>query len=134
MSRLSNVVYYCSALKALLSKNGFYFLLSNLVTCKNSTIFQDTTLLALILRLSFSKCFPFFKVTTPSQKFAMNYSISIIFINFIIIMKINFIKIYSEIMSLISNKCDFIKIQPPVFSQVPVSYFGLQVVQKGPTY
>ena len=40
----------------------------------------------------------------------MNNSIRIFFIKIIIIIKINFIKIYSKNMSLISNKCDFIKI------------------------
>ena len=41
------------------------------------------------------KCFAFFKFTLPSQKSDIN-SVRIIFIKIIIIIKINFIKIYSK--------------------------------------
>ena len=68
------------------------FLFSHLLTSKNSTIFWDATLLALILDLSFFKCFLFFKFNMPSQNPDMNNSIRIIFIK--IIIKINIIKIY----------------------------------------
>ena len=44
------------------------FLFSHLLTCKNSTIYWDVMLLALILHLSFLKFFSFFKLTMPSQK------------------------------------------------------------------
>ena len=46
--------------------------------------------------------------TKPNS--GMNDSIRIMFIKIIIIIKINFIEIYSKNMSLISNKCDFIKV------------------------
>ena len=55
-----SILYINDGLKALLSKSW--------MTCENSTIFQDATLYALILRLSLFKCFSFFKFTMPREK------------------------------------------------------------------
>ena len=78
-----------------------YILFSHLLTSKNSTIFWDVTLLALILDLSFFKGFLFFKFNMPSQNPDMNNSIRIIFIK--IIIKINIIKIYIKNAHLITK-------------------------------
>ena len=99
----SNIVYYWCALKALLCKNWFYFFFLIFCHPKVPPYFRTT-------RLSFFKCFAFPKFTSLSQKSDMNYSIRVIFVKVIIMIQINFIKIYSNNISLISNKCDLIKI------------------------
>ena len=65
---------------------------------------------SLILHLYqfFTYTFAFFRFTLPSQQPDMNNSIRITFIN--VFIKINFGKIYSKNMPLISSKCNFIKI------------------------
>ena len=70
-------------------------------------------LLALILHLSFFKCFVFFKFNVSSQKSDKNNSMRIIFIK--IIININIIKIYTKSTHFITTKCGitriFIKIE-----------------------
>ena len=58
----------------------------------------------------FFKCFALFKLIMSSRKFDMNSSIRIIFIKIIIIIKVNFTKIYAENSQFISKKIDFTKI------------------------
>ena len=91
-------------LKALLIKNSVPFLFSHPLARKSSTIYWDATLLALILHLSFFKCFVFFKFNIPSQKSDNNNSIRIICIK--IIIKIDITKI-------IINSTHFITQQYP---------------------
>ena len=95
-------------IKSITQQKLVLFLFSHLLICKNFTIFYDVTPLALIIHLYFSKCFAPFKFASPSQNSDMNNRIRIIFTK--IIIKINFFKIYSKNMFLISNKCDFITI------------------------
>ena len=86
------------------------FLFAHLLTYKNSTIFYGATLLASILHLPFSKVLCIFESHYAKQKSEICNSIRIIFKKIIVIIKINFIKFFSKNMSLISNKCNFIKI------------------------
>ena len=59
--------------------------------------------------ISFFTCFGLFKFAMPSQNFGMNNNFRIIFLKIIIIIKVNFIKIYTKNTHIIGNKCDFTK-------------------------
>ena len=104
MPQYFHIVY----IKSFTHKKSFLFLLF-----KNSTIFQNAMLLALILQFSLFKSFVFFKFNMPSQKSDMSNSIRTIFIKFII--KINVVKIYIKYTHFIKRKYDitriFIKIE-----------------------
>ena len=103
-----HIVYYSCTLKALPCKSWFYFFFFVFCHAKISPSFRMHAS-CINCSLIFFKCFSFFKFIMPSKNSDMNNSIRTIFIKIIIIIKTNFIKIYSKNMSLESNKCDFIK-------------------------
>ena len=85
-------------------KSRFHlFIFSHLVTCMTFSIFQDNTLLPLIIHLYFFKWFSIFKFNMPNQTSDMN---SFFMINFIIIsiIKVDIIKIYIKNSHFITKK------------------------------
>ena len=103
------ILYTTNALLQLFSKHQIYFF-SHLPARKYSTIFQDGTLLGLILHFSFFKCFQFFKFNMPSQKSDDNNdSIRIIFLK-TSINKTDIINKYTKNAHFITRKCDITRI------------------------